>query len=80
MIKQINELDWHCILKTFTPEVDLTRKNEGQALILTRPLVEDGVYTSEEQKRIYRRLVYMIKANGYEVIIKPHPRDKMDYK
>ena len=48
-------------------------------LLITQPLFVDGIVSSEsEQIQFYRSLLQQY-ANGYDLIIKPHPRDNVDY-
>lgn len=50
------------------------------ALLLTEPLYRDGVCDSEnKQIQIYRNVVADLRERGYDVLIKPHPRDTVDY-
>ena len=50
------------------------------ALLMTEPLVIDGVCDShDEQHAIYRNIVGELKSEGFNVVIKPHPRDDSDY-
>ncbi len=50
------------------------------ALVLTQPFVEDGLMdTEEEQLAVYRDIVRALRARGYAVMLKPHPRDAADY-
>ena len=53
---------------------------ENTALLLTEPLCLDRVCSSlEEQVERYQKIVNDLKENGYQVLIKPHPRDTADY-
>ena len=50
------------------------------ALVLTQPLYADGLMDAEkEQLTVYRDIVKALKERGYEVVLKPHPRDMADY-
>lgn len=50
------------------------------ALVLTEPLYKDGVvFTEKEQEEVYRGIVRYLCKNGYRPVIKPHPRDDMNY-
>ena len=61
------------------PELE-GQTEEKTALILTEPLFEDGLLLSwEEQLQTYRQLIAEMQARGYEVLLKPHPRDRADY-
>ena len=54
---------------------------EGRAaLVLTEPLFADGLCaTPEEQLDIYVQLTRVLRAQGFQVVFKPHPRDRVDY-
>lgn len=49
-------------------------------LLCTQPLCEDGQLASLElQRRVYADIICDYTAAGYEITIKPHPRDTVDY-
>ena len=51
-----------------------------QVLILTEPLYIDGYIRNENiQKTVYKELVDEELRKGYTVILKPHPRDDIQY-
>lgn len=59
---------------------DELKVTDKTALILTEPLYKDCVVSTEEvQRRVYRDIVCSLLEDGYNPIIKPHPRDEMDY-
>ena len=49
------------------------------ALLLTEPLFKDGVCNLERQCSIYRYVVHDLQDKGYLIVLKPHPRDDIDY-
>lgn len=55
----------------------LERKNIENIVLLTQPLSEDFDFTEEEQVKLYMKIVK--KYPKERLIIKPHPRDKVDY-
>ena len=59
---------------------ELPEMGAGTALLLTEPLYSDGVCTTlEEQVEIYQKMLKSLQAEGFQVVIKPHPRDFEDY-
>lgn len=53
--------------------------DRNSALMITQPLFEDGIVSSEsEQIEIFRKLAEK-HCGGYTLVIKPHPRDNTDY-
>ena len=59
-------------------EKDFTNFKEKSILFVTQPLTEDGI-TSEDQKiELYKSI--MSQYDVEKVIIKPHPREKTDWK
>lgn len=49
-------------------------------LLLTQPLFEDRMVSTEQQQiEIYRNLVADYLSEGQTLVIKPHPRDLLDY-
>ena len=51
----------------------------NNAIILTQPLFQDGMCLREEHRKIYEEIVAYLTNCGYDVFIKPHPRDDIDY-
>lgn len=50
------------------------------ALLLTEPLYKDGIVpTVQDQESIYRDIIRDLCVKGYIPVIKPHPRDEVDY-
>ena len=66
------------ILTIFNVNPDKIKFKGKTALILTQPLTEDNLATLEEELDIYKE--FFEKFNDYTIIIKPHPRDKKNYK
>lgn len=57
------------------PEFDY----RNSVLLITQPLFEDGIVIGDdEQIVIYKRLAAKY-SRGYSLVIKPHPRDTVDY-
>lgn len=66
------------ILEIFNLNLDNIDFNEKTALILTQPLSEDNLATLDDEFKIYDE--FFEKFKDYTIIIKPHPRDRKDYK
>lgn len=69
------------ILKIFDIELEELKKltsSEEKILLITQPLSEDKIITEEEKINIYREIIN--KEKDKIIVIKPHPREKTDYK
>jgi len=77
----VNEQQKQLIYKIFLGNNKLPETgNAKTALIFTCPLYpENFVKTKEMHIEIYRDLITRLQDEGYQVFIKPHPRDEMDY-
>lgn len=66
-------------LSVFDVKDDLPNKS---IMIITQPFSEDGYVTEDEKINIYKSLLeyYNKKYDISEICIKPHPREKTDYK
>ncbi len=49
------------------------------AVLLTQPFYLDGVCDEAKQYAMYNYIIKDLSHKGYNVIMKPHPRDLMDY-
>ncbi len=68
------------IYNTFASEKHIDRKEQKSVLICTQPLFKDKfVLSVEEQGKVFDKAVKEFTDRGYFVVIKPHPRDEMDY-
>lgn len=56
--------------------VDLPSRGE-ETILLTQPIVEDCGLSADELAEVYRDYINRYLTTG--VVIKPHPRDKLDY-
>ena len=66
------------ILNIFNVNLDNIDFKGKTALILTQPLSEDNLITLDEEIKIYDE--FFDKFKDYTIIIKPHPREKKNYK
>ncbi len=65
------------ILSKFNISPNEFEFKEETVLILTEPFYEDGLETLENELNIYEEFIK--KFHGYQICIKPHPRDKKNY-
>ncbi len=66
------------ILQTFGIERDeLSKLQSAKTIILTQPFIKDADLTIQEQIELYKP--YIEKYSDEGVIIKPHPRETLDY-
>lgn len=54
------------------------QKLKNKVLLITQPLSEDGIINEKEKIEIYRKIVEKNKSEN--IMIKPHPREKTNYK
>lgn len=76
----LDEKEKDKILNIFNFEKDkINKKLKNKKIILiTQPLSEDEALTEEEKIDIYKNIIK--KYNEDEILIKPHPREKTNYK
>ena len=58
--------------------IDIKELKKAKNILLTQPISEDFVVTEEEKIKIYRDIIDNYGEEG--LLIKPHPREKTDYK
>lgn len=79
MFNALSESDKECLLQIFA----VNKPNihpEKSVILLTQPLYIDGVVKDErEQFDLYETIVRENLAPKEDLVIKPHPRDNMDY-
>ncbi len=64
----------------FTTEDFEALRNPHVLLLLAQPLWKDGyVKSSEEQDKVYLNIISKFKKEGYNVVVKQHPRDTTNY-
>lgn len=78
MRAQLSKEDRCVMYKIFGCPVFPVMSNK-QALLLTEPLALDGVCDESTQYDIYSYIVSDLKNKDFDVLIKPHPRDNVDY-
>lgn len=79
LYERLTEQEKQMLLQVFECP-NLAGIDDNTAVVLTEPLYADGLCkTAQEQMDTYHALVRALKAEGYTVIIKPHPRDREDY-
>lgn len=67
------------ILRVFDVE-ELSEVKDNSVLILTQPLSVDGLMDSDDkQYGFYKKICNRYLSEGYEVYLKPHPRDSVTY-
>lgn len=69
------------VLKIFNlnlNEIEILKEKENKILLITQPLSEDKIITEIEKIEMYKNILK--ERNIKKVFIKPHPREKTDYK
>ena len=79
LFNNISEERKQLILRVFGVE-KLSGITDKSVLILTQPLSIDGLFNSaEKQYGFYKQICDKYLSEGYEVYLKPHPRDTVTY-
>lgn len=79
--KQLSLEEQEEILRIFNlKNSDLIKwqKLKNKVLLITQPLSEDGIITEKEKIEIYKEVIEKNKLEN--IMIKPHPREKTNYK
>ena len=80
LFENISEERKQLILRVFGVE-ELSGVQDKSILILTQPLSMDGLLNSDDkQYGFYKRICDKYLSKGYEVYLKPHPRDSITYR
>lgn len=81
MIKNLSKDKKKLIYQVFIEDLnELKRLKNSMAIVFTSVLFNDGwVDSGSTQIKIYREIVDDLEKEGYFVVIKPHPRDKLIY-
>lgn len=79
LFNNISEERKQLILRVFGVE-ELSGVTDKSVLILTQPLSIDGLMNSDDkQYGFYKKICDKYLSEGYEVYLKPHPRDAVTY-
>ena len=81
MISSLSSEQKKIIFNVFVDDFEFVKKIKNKkAIVFTSVLANDGwVDTELSQIKIYKDIIYGLKNEGYYVVIKPHPRDKVIY-
>lgn len=78
LFKRLSAEDIELLKKIFMKAIPEIRPEES-CLLLTQPFFADGVTDSEEAQLSYYRKMAEKYSDGEKLVIKPHPRDPVDY-
>ena len=68
------------LFSVFFPNFSREEVEGDKVLVLTQPLYADGYVKSEAvQKKVYEDIVAKELSKGYQIVLKPHPRDMTKY-
>lgn len=73
-----SEAKKNIILNVYSLNTILNRVSDKKVIIFSQPLMSDCGLTEEEIIKIYKPYIEKYASRG--VVVKPHPRDKFDYK
>jgi len=79
MVNHISKEEQKSLLSAFGVPVDsVITDDRKNVLLITQPLSEDTIISEDEKIKLYKSVIapYM---NGYNIYIKPHPRETTDY-
>jgi hypothetical protein len=79
LFESVKDEERKVILNIFLENDESLKEKEIDLLLLTQPLDIDGFVECEEQKiDVYKRIISDFSECG-KIIIKPHPREELDY-
>lgn len=68
------------IYNTYASGKDMRGKQGKTAIVFTQPLyAAKHVLTMEDQMQVFEAVLKQFTDEGYQVVLKPHPRDEGDY-
>lgn len=77
LIKALPDGMAQCLAKAFWSG-PLPPLQGRRALLLTQPVDLAGLGNKQDKKDIYAAIIAELKASGYRVLVKPHPRESVD--
>lgn len=79
MFHNLSDSNWDTLIKIFAGDIPPIEPSNS-VIILTQPLFSDNLAGSEkEQIEIYRNVAAENLSGNETLVIKPHPRDTVDY-
>ncbi|MHC1732885.1 MAG: polysialyltransferase family glycosyltransferase [Bacteroidales bacterium] len=78
LVKKLNEYALYKILYIFDMQICF-EENRKKLLLITQPLTETGIVKNLEEQIAYYKAALKPYYYEYDVYIKPHPRDNVDY-
>lgn len=80
LFEKLSAEDRIIVFNTFATGKRIQSTNKKTAIICTQPLYNDSfVKSQEEQLLVFDRIISDYKNQDYHIVIKPHPRDDIDY-
>lgn len=80
LIARLNMEQKLLIYRTFVRDNNIMHSEEKSILLCTQPLFQDKFVASErEQSIVFESIIRDFSAQGYHIVVKPHPRDGLDY-
>jgi len=80
LFRSLTDREKALLVKVFEGEPFKRPSRENSTLIITSPLYDDQyVKTQSQHIEVYRDIAAGLLSQGFEVYIKPHPRDNVDY-
>ena len=68
------------IYNLFANGMEVYKNDRESVLICTQPLFEAGhVKSMDTQIKVFEEIIKLYQNKGYNIVIKPHPRDMADY-
>lgn len=80
MLAALNKKQISLISEVFAYSLKVNITGSNRAIVLTQPLAAENQVKSEyDQIMIYQNIIDNLVKEGYEVYLKPHPRDNVNY-
>lgn len=71
-----NDYKRHFQLDFVNTNNEITKKQKVSVLLITGPYSDSGEMTEEEEFSLYKKMLDLV-PRGYEIVIKPHPRENI---
>lgn len=80
LFNKLSNSDKIAVFNVFAAGKEVNMTKGKTAILCTQPLYKDNFVNSMvDQKTVFESIVRDYTNNGYHVVVKPHPRDDMDY-
>jgi|GEM_PF-6827743 len=79
LLAALPAMDRQCIKRVFF-DTEPKALPKGAVLVLTQPFYVSGWMTEQQQQLVFGNLIRGLENEGFPVVVKTHPADKLDYR